>query len=91
MPGVETPEDTNLSGRLNNLTGCGGEKGERSGILNSFKDILEGMARYAGLLLAPAEDFGRGFFCPSCKKRAFYDCLAYFRPFFVFSSNLSNF
>ena len=32
--------------------------------------LLEGTARYAGLLLAPAEGFGRGFFCPSGKKRA---------------------
>ena len=42
--------------------------------------ILKGTARYAGLLLAPVEDFGRGFFCPSAKKRAFYAVFAYFRP-----------
>ena len=30
--------------------------------------ILEDTARYAGLLLAPAESFGRGFFCPSGTK-----------------------
>ena len=27
------------------------------------KNKIEGTARYAGLLLAPAEDFGRGLFC----------------------------
>ena len=27
-----------------------------------YKSQLEGMARYAGLLLAPAEGFGQGFF-----------------------------
>ena len=42
-------------------------------------------------LLRRASASGRGFFCPSGKKRAFYAVLAYFRPFLVFSSNLSNF
>ena len=53
---------------------------------------LEGTARYAGLLLAPAEGFGlrpRLFF--GKKKEGFYAVFAYFRPFLVFSSNLSNF
>ena len=42
---------------------------------------LEGAARYAGLLLAPAEGFGLqprpsadSFFCPSGKKKSFYVC-----------------
>ena len=59
---------------------------------------LEDTARYAGLLLASAEGFGRGFFCPSGKKRAFYAVLANFRLFWcsvvtsvTLSSNLSNF
>ena len=39
------------------------------------------MARYAGLLLAPAEGFGRGIFCPSGKKRAFYALMAHFWQF----------
>ena len=46
-------------------------------------------ACYAGLLLAPAEGFGQGFFCPSGKKRE-----PIFGKFFgpvTFSSNLSNF
>ena len=30
----------------------------------SFSEILEDTASYAGLLLAPAEGFGRGFFLP---------------------------
>ena len=29
-----------------------------------------------------------GFFCPSAKKRSYYDVLAHFRQFLVFSSNL---
>ena len=35
---------------------------------------LEDTARYAGLLLAPAQGFGRGrgFFCPSGKKKSFF-------------------
>ena len=64
-----------------------------------FWEILEGVARYAGLLLAPAEGFGRGRFLQfGQKKRAFYIC---FGPDFghfwwsvvtsvTFSSNLSN-
>ena len=56
---------------------------------------LESTARYAGLLLAPAEGFGlslgRGFFCPRSKKITFYMVCACFRPFLVFSSNLRNF
>ena len=52
---------------------------------------LEDTARYAGLLLAPAEGFGRGFFCPSGKKRAYYAVLAHFWHFLVSSSNLGNF
>ena len=61
-----------------------------------FRELLEGTARYAGLLLAPAEGFGRarGFFCPSGKKRAF-DAIGHFWCLVVtsvtFSSNLINF
>ena len=51
-------------------------------------------ARYAGFpsrscggLRPPAEVF----VALGAKKRAFYALLAYFRPFLVFSSNLSNF
>ena len=58
---------------------------------------LEDTARYAGLLLTPAEGFGRGFFCPLGKKRAFY-AWPIFDNFWcpvvtmvTFSSNLSNF
>ena len=43
------------------------------------------MARYAGLLLAPAEGsaFGRDIFCPvGQKKWAYYAVLAHFWPFF---------
>ena len=32
---------------------------------------LEGTARYPGLLRAPAEGFGRGFFCPLKRKKTF--------------------
>ena len=41
---------------------------------------LEDTARYAGLLLAPAEGFGGGpgFFCPSGKKKPYYAVLANF-------------
>ena len=53
--------------------------------------MLEGTAIYAALLLSTAEGFGRGFFCPSGKKRHFNAVSAYFRPFLVFSSNFSNF
>ena len=53
--------------------------------------ILEDTARYAGLLLAPVEGFGRGFFCPSGKKRAYYAVLAHFWQFLVSNSSLGNF
>ena len=33
--------------------------------------LLEDAARYAGLLLAPAEGFGQGFFALRAKKRAY--------------------
>ena len=55
------------------------------------------MARYAGLLLAPAESFARGFFCPLGKKRAWYAVLPILGHFWcsvvtliTFSINLSN-
>ena len=44
--------------------------------------LLEDTACYAGLLLAPAEGFGREvFFCPEGKKRVNYSVSADFRPF----------
>ena len=52
--------------------------------LEQVYDKLEGVARYAGQLLAPAESFTQG------KKRAYYAVLAYFRPILVFSSNHNN-
>ena len=60
--------------------------------LSSFLNLLklEDTARYAGLLLAPAEGFGRGFFCPSGKKKAYYAVLALFWRFLVSSSNRGN-
>ena len=50
------------------------------------------MALYAGLLLAPAENFGLWptFFGPLAKKKGLLCCLAHFRPFLVSSSNLGN-
>ena len=36
-----------------------------------FKTTLEGAARYAGLLLAPAEGFGRGLLLPFGQKKIF--------------------
>ena len=56
-------------------------------------DIQEDTARYAGLLLASAEGFGRGrgFFCPSGKKKGFCALLANFWQVLVSSSNLGNF
>ena len=61
---------------------------------------LEGTARYAGLLLAPAEGYGLRprFFLPFGQKGAFYAVFAYFRPFWclvvtlvTLSGNLGNF
>ena len=56
-----------------------------------FKQALEDMARYAGLLLAPPEGFGRVFFPLRAKKRAFYAVLAHFWQRLMSSSNLDNF
>ena len=50
--------------------------------------LLEDTARYAGLLLAPAEGFGLR---PRAKKRPYYAVLDNFRPFLVSCSNLGNF
>ena len=47
------------------------------------------MAQYVGLLLAPAEGFGRGFYCPLGKK-AYFAVLANLRSCLVSSSNLGN-
>ena len=44
------------------------------------------MARYVGLILAPAEGFDRGFF--SRQKSVYFAVLAHFRPVLVSSSNL---
>ena len=60
---------------------------------------LQDTARYAGLLLGPAEDFGQGFFCPSGKKKGlimlFWTIFCNFWcpvvTLVTFSSNLSNF
>ena len=51
---------------------------------------LEDTARYAGLLLAPAEGFGLQPRLQPGKKRDFHADCAYFRPFVVFSSNLRH-
>ena len=40
---------------------------------------------------AAAEGFGRGFFCPSGQKTAYYAVLANFWQFWVSSRNLGNF
>ena len=65
-----------------------------------FSILLEGTAHYAGLLLAPAEGFGRGqgYFALWKKKRSLHTFLAYFRPFWclfvtfvMFSSTLRTF
>ena len=55
---------------------------------------LEGAARYAGLLLAPAEGFGlrpRPFVALRAKKDLFMSVLAQILEFLVISSNLSKF
>ena len=52
---------------------------------------LEDPARYMGILLAPVEGIGRGFFGPSVKKRAYYAVMALFWQFLVSSSNHGNF
>ena len=58
-----------------------------------FNYILEDTARYAGLLLAPAEGFSlrpRAFFPLRAKQKPYYAVLANFRPFLVSSSNRGN-
>ena len=42
--------------------------------------VLESMARYAGLLLAPGESFDQGFFCTLGENRAFYAALVHYGP-----------
>ena len=49
-----------------------------------IKLLPEGLARYADLLLAPAEGFKQG------KTNAFYAIFGLFRKINVFSSNLSK-
>ena len=60
--------------------------------------VIEDMARYAGLLQAPTEGFGRGFFCPWGKKERimrfwpiFGNVLCLVITLVTFGSNLSNF
>ena len=59
-------------------------------VLNGPK--LEDTARYAGLLLAPAEGFGLRprLFLPFGQKKALYAVLAHFWQFLVTSSNRGN-
>ena len=60
----------------------------------SLLDRLEGAARYAGLLLAPAEGFGlwlRPFFALWAKKDLFMSVLAHILDCLVISSTLSKF
>ena len=60
----------------------------------AFLYQLEGAARYAGLLLAPAEGFGlqpRFLFALRAKNCLFHAVFAHFSPYLVFSSNHSNF
>ena len=52
---------------------------------------LEGTARFAGLILALALASVQGFFTLWAEKELFILFFAYFRPFLVFSSSLSNF
>ena len=49
---------------------------------SAHSEKLEDTARYTGLLLAPAEGFGHGLFCPSGKKT---------HPIILFWSNLGHF
>ena len=56
-----------------------------------YHPIIEDTARYAGLLLTPAESFGQGFFALRANKSAYYAVLAHFWQFLVPSSNLGNF
>ena len=67
-------------------------------LLKEYTDLLsilglEGTARYAYLLLAPAQGFDllQRFFLLFGQKRAFDAVFANFRPFLVFISSLSNF
>ena len=58
-----------------------------------FKKELEGKARYAGQLLAPAEGFGLRprLFLPFGQKKSLLCCFGPFLQFLVSSSNLGNF
>ena len=69
--------------REHTQSGCRGISTESESIIEYFEisHKLEGTARLAGLLLAPAE---------GGQKRAFHAVCANFRPFLVFSSNPHN-
>ena len=63
------------------------------GILNpSYIAVLEGTARYVGLLLTSSEGFGLRLrlVLPFGYKISFYAVFDHFMQFFVFCSNLSN-
>ena len=63
-------------------------------VKSSVQYELEGTARYAGFTSSPCGGLrppAEAFFALLAKKKAFYALLAYFRPFLVFSRNLSNF
>ena len=60
----------------------------------NFNCQLEGLARFAALLLAPAEGFSLRaglFFALGTKKQTYYAALAHFWQFLVPSINLGNF
>ena len=80
-PAVRYPVVLNLSlaaeaGPLFGYRGAVGVPAEQYFIATLLYLLLEGMALYAGQLLAPAEGFGRGFFLPYYTIHDHYDALA---------------
>ena len=58
--------------------------------LPDFEPRLEGTARYAGSLLAPAEGFGQGFLVLLARKTVFFWCFADFRLFLKSKNNIQK-
>ena len=84
---------SSIPGLATNMSGCAA-----CSVLCAALSRLEDTARYAGLLLAPAEGFGRGFFALRAKNELFMLFWPILGDFWcpvvtvvTFSSNLSNF
>ena len=62
----------------------------RPGVARVVLETAVSHSLCAGLLLAPAKGFGKGFFCPFCHKMDFLAVLAHFKKYVVAMTKSQN-